>query len=1109
MTGPMLHRVCDALSGDGELLDAEELRDALWLAARLPPAAATALARLARAAEPAAEAATPAPGESAAAPSFEGGDEHRGSHLNDHRNGAPPGATAIGGGARTSQEDGLHAAPVPPSQVAPSDRSAMAVRAPGMKALDGTELRIGRALRPLRQLRPDALRTELDVDATVSAMAETGLPDAVLRPARTRWLDLAVLVDDGVSMLLWQRLAGEVRALMERCGAFRDVRLHGLDSRTPGGPRLTGRPYGGRDRARPMSTVLDPSGNTLLLVVSDGVGRAWRDGTMHRELDRAAATGPVALLHALPPRLWAGSGIDARPWRVTTRRRGAANRSWHVEDPVLPPELAPYDGVPVPVLSAEGSDIGTWAQLIGSPGETVVLPLLNGPDTPAPAIGARASTRPTASIAAEEAVLRFKTSASSEAYRLAAHLAAVAPLPVPAMRLVQYALQPSVDTAHLAEVFLGGLMHGVAGAADLPHQKTFDFTEDIRTVLLRTVPPSELVRTARAVTAHLSGLPNASTGFPAWLPHSEGPERVRSGSRRPFGWVDETLRRRLGIAPPAVPEQESEPEAEPPHPHGELREIPDDFVLNEELTGWRRLPVADRRFEGPDGLPYEVFAEHEGGWSDIGLLLAHDGEGRVLVIRTPEVSNPRYAVDLVTTEVTALKRLDGFFAPRLLAWDAHRLRPWLAVECALDGASEPAPNLHDFVGQEGTLHQAGLLEVARQLAASLANAHQNGLVHGSLTPRRVLVAGQKMQITGWMTASVDGRTSPHWDAYGPRPRYRAPELNLPGREPTRESDVYALGIILLDAATGAGQEADPSEPMAVLPAGLLSTDWTAILESCTQRDPAHRPSAARLQQAFDSLALQRPGGSRPMRVSLGLDPGLDPVGLDLESEHRGGQGPHLLLRGLPAAIRRNILRRMLDQLMRQNPTGLELVRADYDGRSGLTRSENVVRGASFLRLRDHPAHVHSFCEELRQEVTKRWNMLGKSADDSDFGALAQDADEFGIPHVLRRLVVVVEDFQQLLLLAPEVFTILRQVAEQGPRLGMHLIVSTDDTDGALADRVFAEGTPARIDLRGPTRGGEDPSGRLMTRVALQVPLEMERVFFTAGVEDTSEPRPGN
>lgn len=365
-----------------------------------------------------------------------------------------------------------------------------------------------------------------------------------------------------------------------------------------------------------------------------------------------------------------------------------------------------------------------------------------------------------------------------------------------------------------------------------------------------------------------------------------------------------------------------------------------------------------------------------------------------------------------------------------------------------------------------------------------------------------------MQITGWMAASVDGRISPHWDAYRPRPRYRAPELDMPGGEPTRESDVYALGVILMDAATGEGQGDYLSEATLALPAGLLSADWTAILEACTRRDPAHRPSAARLQRALDSLALQRPVGSDPMQVSLGLDPDLDPVGLDLESEHRGGQGPHLLLRGLPAAIRRSVLRRVLDQLTRQNPTGLELVRADYDGRSGLTRFEDVVRGTSFLHLHDDPAHVLSFCEKLRQEVTKRWDMLGRSIDDSDFGALAYDADEYGIPHVLRRLVVVVEDFQKVLLLAPEVFTVLRRVAEQGPRLGIHLIVSTDDTDGALADRVFAEGTPARIDLRGPTRGGEDPSERLMAQVAVQGPLETDPVFFTAGVEDIFEPPPG-
>ncbi|MET8747997.1 SAV_2336 N-terminal domain-related protein, partial [Streptomyces sp. NPDC004728] len=540
----------------------------LWLAAQLPPSAATALARAA-AAEPPSPVADRTAG---AAAEYAAESPHE-----DGQGIASPG-TDSGTGSDSAHGDGLHAAPAAPEQrPAHSDQAAMAVRTPGMKALEGAELRLGRALRPLKQLRPDLLRTELDVNATVSAMAETGLPEAVLRPAQTRWLDLTVLVDDGVSMLLWQRLAGELRGLMERCGAFRHVRVHGLDSRSPNGPRLSDRPYGKPDGTLPMSTVLDPSGNTLLLVVSDGVGRAWRDGAMHQALLRAASAGPTAVVHALPRRLWAGSGIDAVKWKVTTRRRGAANRSWHIEDPVLPPDLAPYDGVPVPVLAMDGSSLGTWAQLIGSPGETAVLPLLSWPVSPTTTAGEQGFSWQNTVGDAEEAVLRFRDVASPGAYRLAAHLAAVAPLPVPVMRLVQHAVVPAVDTSHLAEVFLGGLMHGVAVSEDFPHQKIFDFMEETRSVLLGTVPPADLVRTTREVSAHLAELAGSSAGFPAWLPHPEGRERVSSGTRGPFGWLDDTLKRRLGASPSETPDAEPNP----PHLQEELHELPEGFV---ELT---------------------------------------------------------------------------------------------------------------------------------------------------------------------------------------------------------------------------------------------------------------------------------------------------------------------------------------------------------------------------------------------------------------------------------------------------------------------------------------------------------------------------------------------
>ncbi|MFH8627499.1 SAV_2336 N-terminal domain-related protein [Streptomyces vietnamensis] len=1087
MTGSLLHRVRSILSGDGELIDAEELIDALWLAAQLPPGAATVLARAAATAEPPSATAGRTPGV-AAEPPHEDREEDGPRNLSPRADSGAESASVHG--------DGLHAAPVAAEQRhARSDRAAMAVRAPGVKALEGAELRLGRALRPLKQLRPDPLRMELDVNATVSAMAETGLAEAVLRPVRTRWLDLAVLVDDGVSMLLWQRLAGELRGLMERCGAFRYVRVHGLDSRCPSGPQLSGRPYGEPDGTLPMSTVLDPSGNTLLLVVSDGVGRAWRDGSMHQALLRAASAGPTAVVHALPRRLWAGSGIDAVEWRVTTRRRGAANRSWHIEDPVLPADLAPYDGVPVPVLATDGSSLGTWARLIGSPGDTAVLPLLSRPDSPTPTAGERDLDRPITAGDAEEAVLRFRDAASPGAYRLAAHLAAVAPLPVPVMRLVQRAVGPTVDTSHLAEVFLGGLMHGVDVTEALPHQRVFDFTEEIRSILLGTVPPADLVRTTREITAHLAELVGSSAGFPAWLPHPEGRERVNSGTRGPFGWVDETLRRRLGVSLPDTPDSEPKP----PHPPYELRELPEGFVLDPDLTGWRRLPVADPRFEGKGSLPYDVFAEHDGGRSDIGMFLAHDGEGRVLVIRRPD---GRHALDLVSTEVAALKRMDGDHTPRLVAWDISIDRPWLAVECAMDGATEAAPNLRAFIRQQGVLHQAGLLAVARQLADGLNRAHRSGLVHGSLTPNCVLIAGRHVQIAGWTTASVDTRSSRHRLRYEPNPRYQAPELEEGAAEPSREADVYALGVVLAEASMGMQERRAPLD--VPIRGSALSAEWVAILEACTQSDPARRPSADRLCRALASLTDEPTSDRHPLTVTLGFDAELESVTLALESEHRGGQGPHLLCRGRPARARRGVLSRVLERLTRQARTGMELALADYDGRSGLNRFAGVVSGSSFLGLRSDVTRVLSLCEKLKSEIDRRQHVLETVTNHHDIGSLENAIVGNPLLPRLPRLVVVVEDFPRVLRLAPEVLTAMKQVARVGPRLGIHLILCSDDVDETWIERVFNGRLPTRIDLP----GYPPPEGSLIERpveeAALYVLSASRPVFFTMGHESDTE-----
>lgn len=523
----MLGRLREILTRSGVDLADEELLDVLWLARNLPGDVGP-LARRPTPASPTRQAAKR--GEPQAPGAFDPGQS--GAHP-------PPGVTP-------HRLFPLHAAPWAKGsrRPEPAPHRAHAVRTPGPHVLPSRHLTLGKALRPLRQRLPDRRRQELDVARTVEAMAETGLPETVTSPARSRWLSLALLIDDGVSMVLWKRLASEIRTLMERAGAFRDVRVLGLNTRGPHAPLLSNRPYRQQGPYLPPAALCDPTGGTLVLVVSDGVGDAWWDGRMSEAVAMWARRQPTAILQALPARLWVNSGIATRPWHVTSVRRGGPTTAWHVTDPKLPADLVAFDSVPVPVLEPTLAAVGDWARLIASPSATAVLPLWDIRRSVTQPEHAETRQGPDA-----EAVLRFRGAASPEAYRLAAHLAAVAPVTPPVMRMVQEALGPPTDAGHLVEVFLGGLMHNAATdtTGRLPQAEFFDFSDDARRILLGTLPARELLRTTRLIADRLAACVRHSPSFTAWVAHPGGAASV-GVPERSFAQLEERLLKRLGVA---------------------------------------------------------------------------------------------------------------------------------------------------------------------------------------------------------------------------------------------------------------------------------------------------------------------------------------------------------------------------------------------------------------------------------------------------------------------------------------------------------------------------------------------------------------------------------
>ncbi|GLZ29916.1 hypothetical protein Lesp02_21060 [Lentzea sp. NBRC 105346] len=415
-------------------------------------------------------------------------------------------------------------------------------RSPAMPAIPDV-LALCRALRPLRRKAPSRTERDLDEELTARRIAETGLWVPRTRPVLQRWMDLAVVVDASASMVVWDRMIAELHAMLRRLGAFRDVRVWRFDGDAEGACVLHGTlsPAGtGHD---PREFV-DPSGRRMVLVVSDCVGAAWADGTVAAALELMARAGPVAIAQVLPQRLWAGCGQELQPVRLRSGVPGEPNARYAVE-PREPFADLSGAGLPVPVFELEPRWLAAWTGLVTGTGSwdnhMALFTGLRGDHEPLPEAAGTA-------VPPEVLVQRFRSSASTEAYRLAVCLAG-APLSLPVMRLVQGAMLPASRPSHLAEVFLSGLL--VRSADDdehggrSPDEDQYDFRPGVRGELLADLSSPDALQVLAKVSDFVTRRLGSTLDFRALLTGT-APVPGLSELGRPFAEVAQEVLRRLG-----------------------------------------------------------------------------------------------------------------------------------------------------------------------------------------------------------------------------------------------------------------------------------------------------------------------------------------------------------------------------------------------------------------------------------------------------------------------------------------------------------------------------------------------------------------------------------
>jgi len=207
-------------------------------------------------------------------------------------------------------------------------------------------------------------------------------------------------------------------------------------------------------------------------------------------------------------------------------------------------------------------------------------------------------------------------------------------------------------------------------------------------------------------------------------------------------------------------------------------------------------------------------------------------------------------------------------------------------------------DLKGLLRRIGRLPKDKGIQIAQQLCAGLAAAHEKGVLHRDLKPANVMLDGRgQARITDFGLARLaDGAAGT--GEFAGTPAYMAPEQLARG-ETTVQSDLYSLGLILHELFTGqpvhrsgslnevirSREDSTPTQPSTLVD-DLDPAVERAILR-CLQKEPGQRPKSAR------AVAASLPGGD-PLAAALaaGETPSPEMVAA------AGGQGAIEKRRGL-------------------------------------------------------------------------------------------------------------------------------------------------------------------------------------------------------------------
>ncbi|MBO3459769.1 formylglycine-generating enzyme family protein [Aetokthonos hydrillicola Thurmond2011] len=352
------------------------------------------------------------------------------------------------------------------------------------------QLEFAKAFRALMLKVDSGKRTELDEIATVKQTAEQGICIPVLKSQLEPRFDLALVVDENSSMVIWRKTVQELQQLFESYGFFRQVQIWGLTKDDEGKIKISTK-IGKREHFKNPQELIDPTQRRLILIVSDCVAQFWFDGAILSTLQDWTKHQPMAIIQMLPDWMWLRTGLRIGAYvELVNSTLGSPNRNLSIRELLLWKDIDLEQGIKTPVVILNLESASLWSSLVAGIRDKVtpgfVLPS-KSEFTPA----SQLPQSQVSQLSAEQRVNRFRKISSPFGRKLAGLLMAAPVITLPVVRLVQNTLLPESLPVHVAEVFLGGLLKPLAEITTdtNPDEVIFDVMhDDIRKILLEDAP---------------------------------------------------------------------------------------------------------------------------------------------------------------------------------------------------------------------------------------------------------------------------------------------------------------------------------------------------------------------------------------------------------------------------------------------------------------------------------------------------------------------------------------------------------------------------------------------------------------------------------------------